>query len=93
MVNDKTIQRLLDHNDVRITMVYIHVLDHGSLRGKEPVGQPMRRGWLSIIRKPYKAQKYHEFDLSRLKIDGLRGNLIGVLSESKTRKQVYMETI
>ncbi len=61
----------------------------------------MRRGWLRIMRpdgrpsgrKPYKTQKYHEIDRNPLKIDRLRGNLIGVLSGSKTRKRVYAETI
>ena len=43
--------------------------------------------------EPYKTQKYHEIDYNLLKIDRLRGNLIGVLSGSKTLKWVYVETI
>lgn len=60
---------------------------------KNPADTPLRKEGVRVMRKPYKTPESHKTPRGILGVDDLRGFALCVLSGSKTRKGVYLETI
>ncbi len=60
---------------------------------QKPGGQLVRNNSMRVMRKPYKTPKHREDGSNSLKKEHLGIIVAGVLSGSKTRKWVYLETI
>jgi hypothetical protein len=68
-------------------------LEPGRKSREKPGGQFVRKKSIRVIRKPYKTPTFYENNINQLIKNDLGEDKGGVLSGSKTRKWIYLETI